>query len=282
MYIDADAAGSYLAGAAAALSTTTGIIGFVGAQQPLNDSFRSGYEAGARAIDPDIEILSTFFVQSGVFDVFSRYDEGAEAAQDLYRRGADVVFHAAGDSGDDIPQVATEMTASTGLQRWVIGVDSDQWLTVSADQQAHVLTSMLKRFDRELSVAVDRFFADDLPSGVLRLGIADGIVSLSESGGHLGREVTEQIAGLTDDLTTRDLVVPDVPSGPPTVLPPADDVIGVSTVGGECRVDAPESIRSGHSVRLDFANDADVIRIVTMTSGERPGAGDGNNARSLE
>ena len=99
-----------------------------------------------------------------------------------------------------------------------------------------------------------------------------GIVSLSESGGHLGGDVTEQIARRTDDLVTRAIVAADVPSGPPTVLPPADDVIRVSTVGDECRVDAPDSIPSGSAIRLDFANDADVIRIVTMTSCDQPGA----------
>ena len=38
VYADDDAAGSYLAGAAAALTTQTGIVGFFGAHQPINES----------------------------------------------------------------------------------------------------------------------------------------------------------------------------------------------------------------------------------------------------
>jgi len=268
--IDADAAGAYLAGAAAALTTRTGVIGFLGAHQPLNEAFRIGYEAGAEAIDPDVVVLSTYLVQSSGTDVFQRSGEGDEAAAELYRRGADVVFHAAGDSGDHIPAVATEMSASMGRQLWVIGVDSDQWLTVSEEEQAHVLTSMLKRFDLEVSKSIDRFLSGHLAAGVTRLGIADGIVSLSDSGNHLSAATTARIDELASGLADGTLVVPTDATGPPSALPDADGVITVSMAGDDCLVDGPQTIHYGDSVRVDFVNDESVARTVTMTSGDRP------------
>ena len=51
--------GSYLVGAAAALETATGKIGYIGANsQPFIEAFRAGFEQGAVAADPDVEIVA--------------------------------------------------------------------------------------------------------------------------------------------------------------------------------------------------------------------------------
>ena len=53
--------GSFLVGAAAALTSRTGTIGFIGGFQYTQlERFRAGFEAGAKTVDPDIEILSTY------------------------------------------------------------------------------------------------------------------------------------------------------------------------------------------------------------------------------
>ena len=54
----ADNQSSYLAGVAAALKSQTGKIGFVGgADAGFIWPFHAGYEAGARSVDPDIEVI---------------------------------------------------------------------------------------------------------------------------------------------------------------------------------------------------------------------------------
>ena len=51
--------GSFLVGAAAALKSESGHIGFVGGLEgDLIRRFQAGYEAGARAVNPDIEVES--------------------------------------------------------------------------------------------------------------------------------------------------------------------------------------------------------------------------------
>ena len=53
----ADNQGSFLAGAAAAATSRTGIIGFIGGMDgPVIWPFQAGYEAGARAVNPSIRI----------------------------------------------------------------------------------------------------------------------------------------------------------------------------------------------------------------------------------
>ena len=56
--------GSYLAGAAAALESTTGTIGFIGGvDMDVIWQFQAGFEAGAREVDPDVRILDTYLAE---------------------------------------------------------------------------------------------------------------------------------------------------------------------------------------------------------------------------
>ena len=56
--------GSFLVGAAAGLKTKTNNVGFVGGVDvPLIHKFQAGYEAGAQAVNPDIEIEVQYLTQ---------------------------------------------------------------------------------------------------------------------------------------------------------------------------------------------------------------------------
>ena len=56
--------GSFLVGAAAALTSKTGNVGFVGAvQSPLLEKYEAGFTAGARAADPDVKVQVAYLSQ---------------------------------------------------------------------------------------------------------------------------------------------------------------------------------------------------------------------------
>ncbi|MGA1261978.1 MAG: BMP family lipoprotein, partial [Ilumatobacteraceae bacterium] len=58
--------GSFLVGAAAALKSSTGTIGFIGGQEiDLIKKFEAGYIAGAKAINPDIVVKSQYLGAAG-------------------------------------------------------------------------------------------------------------------------------------------------------------------------------------------------------------------------
>ena len=126
----ADNQSSYLAGVAAALKSQSGTIGFIGGIDSwFIWTFHAGYEAGARSIDPDIEILSSYLAEPPDFSGFVDPLRAEEAAEGMFEAGADVVFHAAGDSGVGVFEAATTLsTADRHL--WAIGVDSDQYESV--------------------------------------------------------------------------------------------------------------------------------------------------------
>ena len=112
--------GSYLAGMVAAGMSASGIVGMVGgvAIPPVQGTFRA-FEAGARAVDPDIRVLESFI---GNWD-----DVGAakEAAVAQLRRGADVLIHNTDAASFGVFQAVREAVAA-GRTAWALGMNRDQ------------------------------------------------------------------------------------------------------------------------------------------------------------
>ena len=136
--------GSYLVGMIAAMTSKTGTIGFLGGMDiPLIHRFETGYEEGARAVNPKIRVIPNYV---GVSDTaWNDPVKGKELSQTQIGKGADVIFAAAGNSGlgafDAVEQYGKD--AQGRAQRFVIGVDSNQnWV-----KPGFVLTSMVKRVD---------------------------------------------------------------------------------------------------------------------------------------
>ncbi|HEX5085651.1 MAG TPA: BMP family ABC transporter substrate-binding protein [Blastocatellia bacterium] len=128
--------GSFLVGMIAAYTSKTGSIGFVGGMDiPLIHRFQTGYEEGARYVNPNIKVLRNYV---GITDTaWNNPGKGRELANAQYEQGADVVFQAAGNSGLGV------FDAAEAYDQFAIGVDANQnWV-----KPGHILTSMLKRID---------------------------------------------------------------------------------------------------------------------------------------
>jgi basic membrane protein A len=139
----AEQEGSFLVGAAAAEKSKTGTIGFVGGvNSDLIKKFEAGYVAGAKAADPKVTV-DVKYIEETDLKGFNDPAGGKAAATAEFDAGADVVYHAAGGSGAGVFDAAVD----AGDGKWAIGVDSDQYLTASAEQKKHILTSMIKRVD---------------------------------------------------------------------------------------------------------------------------------------
>lgn len=132
--------GAFLAGAAAAKVTLSDIeyaneakkVGFIGGQDmPVIREFYTGFEQGVKYVDPDIEVLVTYL--GDFFDPV----KGKTAAKQLYAQDVDIIFQAAGQSGQGVLEAAKEEN------RYAIGVDANQ----NGIQPGHVVTSMVKDLD---------------------------------------------------------------------------------------------------------------------------------------
>ena len=90
--------GSFLVGMIAAYKNKTGTIGFIGGMDiPPIHKFATGYEEGARYVNPKIRVLKNYV---GITDAaWNNPGKGRELANSQYEQGADVIFQAAGNSG---------------------------------------------------------------------------------------------------------------------------------------------------------------------------------------
>ena len=206
--------GSFLVGAAAAMKTTTGTIGFIGGVETgLILKFQAGYEAGALSVDPDITILpAVYLTQVPDFTGFNDPVKGKEAGVALYGQGADIVYHAAGGSGLGLFQAADE-GSTDDLFLWAIGVDQDQYnffIEVSPELSEHILTSMLKAVDVAVGLAILEQLQGEFTPGAVRLGLADGGIGYATSGGFID-DIVDALDALADQIIDGTIVVPTTP-----------------------------------------------------------------------
>jgi basic membrane protein A len=151
--------GSFLAGAAAALATKKNNIGFIGGMEgDLFRAFEMGYQAGALSINPKIKIQSKYIGTDG--SAFANPTLGKEYALAQIEKGADVVYHASGQSGAGV------IAACAQKKVLAIGVDSDQSLTASAEEQPYILTSALKRVDNAVYATIKSVIDGTFKGGV--------------------------------------------------------------------------------------------------------------------
>src|SRR5690606_28810939 len=131
---------SYLAGVAAAKATKTKTVGFIGGVDiPLIHKFQAGFEQGVKDTDPKVKVISQYLTQTAEEGGFSSPDKGKAAAGGQIEKKADVVYAAAGLSGQGV------IEAAAANKVWAIGVDSDQYKQEAlAKYKDSILTSAMK------------------------------------------------------------------------------------------------------------------------------------------
>ena len=112
--------GSYLAGMIAGGMTRTGTVGMVGgvAIPPAQGTFL-GFEAGARSVRPDVEVLETFIGN------WNDVAAAKEATVAQLRQGADVIIHNTDAASFGVFQAVRE-AVDAGDEVWAMGMNRDQ------------------------------------------------------------------------------------------------------------------------------------------------------------
>ena len=205
--------GSFLVGAAAALKSQTGTIGFIGGVANVGgliERFEAGFNAGARAVNPDIEIIGDYITEAPDFDGFNAPDRAKEIALAMYEEGADIVYHAAGGSGAGLFQAALEQSEATGSKVWAIGVDSDQYHTADAGVRDYILTSMLKRVDVSIFEMIRSVLDGTMQPGPTAYDLSVDGVGYSTSGGFVD-DIADQLEALKAQIVSGEIPVPTEP-----------------------------------------------------------------------
>ncbi|MDT0347233.1 BMP family lipoprotein [Streptomyces litchfieldiae] len=198
--------GSYLAGVAAALTTQSGSVGFIGGvQNPLIGKFQAGFEQGVADTNPDVEVEVNYLYRDDDRG-FSDPARAAEQADGMLSRGVDVIYTAAGSSGQgSIEQIAGVEGA------WAIGVDSDQYQQPGLEEyQDSILTSVMKGVDVAVFDLIESVTKGEPLTGHHEYTLAEGGVSLATSGGFID-PLAPEIEEATRRIVEGEVTVNDTP-----------------------------------------------------------------------
>ncbi len=205
--------GSYLAGLMSSLLTTRDFsagagstagdstnVGFVGGvESDLIQKFQAGFEAGVAAGSDDVDVSVNY---TGSFNDPAA---GREAATAMYNSGADIVYHAAGNTGTGVFQAAQEQ------EKFAIGVDRDQSIT-RPDYADVILGSMVKRVDTAVYNAIEATVDEEFPGGSnVALGLDNEGVALvygDQLGSEIPSDVQDEVATAREDIIAGDIDVP--------------------------------------------------------------------------
>lgn len=192
--------GSYLVGAAAALKSKSGNIGFIGGTDvPLINKFDAGYAAGAKAVDPKIKVQTQYLAEDG--SGFADPAKGKTAAEGMYDKGADVIYHAAGGSGSGI------FEAAKANKKMAIGVDSDQAKTAEKDVQDVIMTSMVKNVNVAVFDYIKASTEGEPMSGLQEFDLKDGGVSYATTGGKID-DISDELDEYKQEIIEGKTTVP--------------------------------------------------------------------------
>jgi len=229
----------FLAGVTAAVKTKTGKVAFIGAPpesvlepaDPYEAGFRAGVEAasggtsatptpsasgagettptpsasGARssADEPAVEVLVKHLKRD---TPSPGKPEGAnKTATGLIEDGADVLFGSPGVSQRALSNAARKADDQT----WVIGIGGDQFQSATEDQQPHILTSVVKRFDTVTYDFIESVDEGDPLTGRHTYGIDEDGLDIVTSGDFLTKRNLAVIEGLQDRVESGNIEVPD-------------------------------------------------------------------------
>jgi basic membrane protein A len=195
----ADHEGSFLAGSLAGLMTKTNKIGFIGGMDvPAITRFYVGYEEGAKYVNSDVEVIPTYV---GSFaDPF----KGKEFALQLIGGDCDIIFHAAGKTGEGLFDAI-----KTTEDVYAIGVDRDQDSIV----EGKVLTSMIKSVDAAVYDMVGSFEEGTFKTGTVYYGLKEKGVGLSDmkyTKNLISEDILNKLDVINSKIIDGEIVVTDV------------------------------------------------------------------------
>jgi len=188
----------YAAGALAGLLTESNTIAAVLGTDlvPPVVAFKVGYENGAMAVNPDVNIISTY--HPGGLDVaFTDPEWGASTAQQALDQGADVVFGAGGKTGNG---ALIEVASHEGA--YCIGVDTDQWETVP---EAHpcLVSSAMKLITPNVAELIQLHHDGSFPSGNFVGEV--GLAPYHDFEDEIPDDVKQQVADIEEGLAAGEI-----------------------------------------------------------------------------
>ncbi|EXJ22753.1 putative nucleoside ABC transporter, substrate-binding component [Alkalibacterium sp. AK22] len=197
---------AFLAGVAAAETTETGRVGFIGGiEGTVIDRFEAGFRAGVAHVDEDITVDIDY---AGSFTDASI---GQQIAAVMFSNGADVIYHAAGAVGNGVfTETRNRLESNPDDELWVIGVDRDQEEEGNWDGGNFTLTSTIKGVGASIESSANLTIDEGFPGGEnIAYGLEEEGVDLTR--GNLSDEVWDVVEEARQGILDGDISVPEAP-----------------------------------------------------------------------
>lgn len=213
----ADQEPAFLAGAAAALTSRTGRVAFVGGVDfEVLRRFEAGFLAGAAAGDPGVVVDVRYVTSAPDYEGFVDPARVAAMTREVVEAGADVVYLPAGAAQVGGLQTVVRLAEERDEALWAIGADDDayddpRWQT-TPQARGHVLASTVKRFDLATRGALVAHLSSGPQPGRRVSDLANGELGFAMTGGHLDA-VAPRLLELRREVAAGRIVVPCVPPG---------------------------------------------------------------------
>ncbi len=202
----------FLAGVATAVELQEGEAGFIGgmeipAVQKFNWGFQQGLAYANDNLGTNISLKPENVVYEGSFDNSAA---GGQLAAQMYDRGVNVIFCAAGGVGiGAISEAKTRV--QSGEEVWIVGVDVDQYTDGIYDEESNssvVLTSAMKKIDQ---VAYDMIKAEldgEFPGGeILTFDAKNDGVGIPTENPNLSDATVVQVEDVFAQIKSGEIVV---------------------------------------------------------------------------
>ena len=251
--------GSFLAGAMAGLMTQTGKVGFIGGiDVPMIRKFWAGYTAGVlyEKNNSNIEVIQDFV------GAFNDPTTGKNIAEEMWVKGVDIIFTAAGMSGDGVLESANEQ----GKGFYAIGGnDFDQDYLYPG----RILCSVIKRVDIAVYNAIKDVCDSSWSAGVKLLGLSEngvGLSSLNYTKDIIGPDFIHEV-----NVTVRNKIINDDLSVPTNATELTQWITDMGIVGDypsihDSIIDTvPESNPSDQSIENHLENPNYLLFQVILT-----------------
>jgi basic membrane protein A and related proteins len=200
----------FLAGVAAALELKEGEAGFIGgmeipAVQKFNWGFQQGVKYANENLGTKLNIKAENVLYQGSFDNVAA---GGQIAAQMFDRGVNVIFTAAGGVGVGAINEA-KTRGKAGDKIWIVGVDSDQYADgIYEGEKSIILTSAMKKLDNVTFDLIKRELDGDFPGGeTLTFDAKNDGIGLPEENPNLSDETSAKVKEVFEKIKSGDIKV---------------------------------------------------------------------------
>jgi len=204
----------FLVGAIAGYATKANKVGYIGGMPiPPVIRYEAGYWAGVKTTNSNAAIYGQYTGS------FTEPALGKSSAESQISQGCDILFHAAGATGNGMFQSICEK----GDPYWGIGVDVDMGLDPNLCPD-RTLTSAIKHVDYATYLAIKSVADNTFQSGLIVMAVEDGGVGWAPD--HvkdvLTQEQINKVENLRQMIIDGEITVPQDPKDVKVWNPPTD------------------------------------------------------------